>query len=53
LAERMSRALMAKAPPSFADRLTAEQVVAGALHAAMGITPCAAVATSSTTQAYF
>ena len=53
LAERTSRALMAKAPPSFADRLTAEQVVAGALHAAMGITPCAAVATSSTTQAYF
>jgi hypothetical protein len=53
LAERASRALMAKAPPSFADRSTAEQVVAGALHAAMGITPCAAVATPSTTQAYF
>jgi transposase-like protein len=53
LAGRVSRALMAKAPPSFADRSTAEQVVAGALHAAMGITPCATVATPSTTQAYF
>ena len=53
LAERASRALMAKAPPSFADRSTSEQVVAGALHAAMGITPCATIVPLSTTQAYF
>lgn len=53
LAERASRALMAKAPPSFAERSTSEQVVAGALHAAMGITLCTTVTTPSTTQADF
>ncbi len=53
LAERASRMLMAKAPPSFAAHSTSEQVVAGALHTVMGITPCAIGGTPSTTQAYF
>jgi hypothetical protein len=43
LAERLSRVLMAKAPPSFATASASEQSVAGALYSAMGITPCAAV----------
>jgi len=43
LAERVSRVLMAKAPPSFATAKGSEQSVAGALYSAMGITPCAAV----------
>lgn len=42
LAERLSRVLMSKAPPSFATETGAEQSVAGALYSAMGITPCAA-----------
>lgn len=43
LAARLSRVLMAKAPPSFATAPAAEQSVAGALYSAMGISPCAAV----------
>ena len=43
VAERLSRVLMAKAPPSFARAPASEQSVAGALYSAMGIAPCAAV----------
>lgn len=53
VAERVSRMLMAKAPPSWADLPVTVQVVQGALQATMGITPCASVGTASTTQASF
>jgi hypothetical protein len=41
IAARLSYVLVAKAPPHFAELSIAEQAVQGALHAAMGITPCA------------
>lgn len=53
VAARATTLLMAMAPPHWAGAAVAEQAVMGAVHAAMGITPCAIAPSASTTQASF
>ncbi len=53
IASRLSYVLSASAPPAYRYEPIPEQAVNGALYRAMGIAPCTATATASTTQGCF